>query len=49
MLLESTALQVFRMLPEDRKNAYSEAVGSHKKRFRPVDIEELKGIERCEY
>ena len=45
MHLERTALQVFRMLPEDSKKAYSEAVGSLKKRFRPVNIEELKGIE----
>lgn len=45
MHLEGTALQVFRMLPEKERKTYDDAVQKLKKRFRPIDIEELKGIE----
>ena len=43
--LERTALQVFRMLPEQERKEYDAAVKKLKERFRPVDIAELKGIE----
>ena len=43
--LERTVLQVFQMLPDESKRAYGKAIESLKKCFRPVDIEELKGIE----
>ena len=43
--LESNALQFFRILPKETQKAYSEAVSQLKKRFSPVDIEELRGIE----
>ena len=45
MHLEGTALQVFRMLPDEERSTYNSAVQKLKKRFRPIDIEELKGIE----
>ena len=40
-----TALQAFRMLPEKDCQKYDLAVVALKKIFRPVDIEELRGIE----
>ena len=43
--LEHTALQVFRMLPGESKKVYDDVVSHLQKRFKPVDIEELKGIE----
>lgn len=43
--LDLTALQVFRMLPEAERTSYDEAIKALKKRFRPVDIEELRGLE----
>ena len=44
-LLAKTALRVFEMLPESRRTAYASAVESLKNRFRPIDIEELRGLE----
>jgi hypothetical protein len=43
--LSQTAMQAFRMLPEKDRQKYDLAVVALKKRFRPVDIEELRGIE----
>ena len=43
--LESTAQEVFQMLPTEEKSDYSKVVEALKKRFKPVDIEELRGIE----
>ena len=43
--LDKTALQVFRMLPEAERKSYDEAIKALKKRFCPVDIEELRGLE----
>ena len=43
--LQCTALQVFRILPEQERKEYDTAVKRLKERFHPVDIAELKGIE----
>ena len=43
--LDGNALQFFRMLPTETQKAYSEVVSRLKKRFQPVDIEELRGLE----
>ena len=43
--LEKTALQAFRMLPDGDKTSYTAAVEALKKRFQPVDIEELRSLE----
>ena len=43
--LEKTALQVFRMLTTEERSDYTKAVGALRKRFKPVAIEELRGME----
>ena len=43
--LETTALEVFRMLPDSDKKDISSAIEALKKRFKPTDIEELRGLE----
>ena len=43
--LTKLAEQVFQMLPKEKKSSYKEAVDALKKRFRSVEIEELKGLE----
>ena len=43
--LEGTAREVLRMLPEVDKTSYDRAVTALKKRFKPLDIEELRGLE----
>ncbi len=43
--LTKLAEQVFQMLSKEDKSSYSQAVGALKKRFRSVEIEELKGLE----
>lgn len=43
--LEKTAREVFRMLPEQDRNDFNRAVTALRKRFRPADIEELRGLE----
>ena len=43
--LTKTAQQIFRMLTEEECKSYDLAVKALKKRFRPVDIEELRGLE----
>ena len=45
--LEKTALQVFRMMPETERTKYDAAVTALKKRFRRVEIQELRGLEFC--
>ena len=43
--LSKVAGQAFQMLPKEEKSTYARAVVSLKKRFRSVEIEELKGLE----
>ena len=43
--LDKTALNVFRMLPDQDRDTFDTAVSALKKRFRPADIEELRGLE----
>ena len=43
--LDKTALNVFRMLPDQDRVTFDTAVSALKKRFRPADIEELRGLE----
>ena len=43
--LDKTALHVFRMFPTDDKSSYKKASDALRKRFRLVDIEELRGLE----
>ena len=40
-----TALEVFRILPDSDKKDISSAIEALKKRFKPTDIEELRGLE----
>ncbi len=43
--LDKTAAEVFRVLPGEEKNSFKMAMESMKKRFQPVDIEELRGLQ----
>ena len=43
--LSKVAGQALQMLPKEDKSSYTHAVASLKKRFRSVEIEELKGLE----
>ena len=43
--LEKTAEHMVRMLPEEEKSSYSSVVVALQKRFRSLDIEELRGLE----
>ena len=43
--LKKNALCLFEMLPESERKAYASAVEILKKRFRTIDIEELRGLE----
>ena len=45
LLLDKTAREVFRSLPEDERSNYDKATKSLKKWFRMGDIEELRGLE----
>ena len=45
MHLDKTALDVFRMLPSSERETFESAVKALKKRFKPADIEELRGLE----
>lgn len=45
LLLENTALKVFRMFPDADRGSYSRAKAALKSRFKPVDIEGLRGLE----
>ena len=43
--LDQTASDVFRMIPETERDTFEKAVAALGKRFKPKDIEELRGIE----
>ena len=43
--LTKTAAQVFQLLTPEQRGKYAEAVAALKSRFKPVDIEELRGME----
>ena len=43
--LEKTAEHTVRMLPEEEKSSYAKVVVALQKRFRSLDIEELRGLE----
>ena len=45
MLLDRNAFQAYRLLPESVKSSYNNTVEALQKRFKPVDIEELRGFE----
>ena len=45
MHLDKTAFHTYCMLPKESKASYSTARDALKKRFQPVDIEELRGAE----
>ena len=45
MLLRKLAFQAYRLLPEEVKASYSATVSALKSWFKPVDIEELRGME----
>ena len=45
MSLDKTAFQTYRLLPDDVKSSYAATVSALKSRFKPVDIEELRGME----
>ena len=45
MRLSKTAFQTYRFLPEDVKASYSATVSSLCSKFKPVNIEELRGME----
>ena len=45
MSLDKSAFQTYRLLPASVKTSYSTTVDALKERFRPVDIEELRGME----
>lgn len=45
MSLDKTAFQTYKLLPDDVKSSYSATVEALKKRFKPVDIEELRGMD----
>ena len=45
LLLDRTAREVFRSLPEEERSSYDKATQSLKKWFRTGDIEELRGLE----
>ena len=43
--LENAAQQVFEMMAADEKSTYDKAIQALKQLFKPVDIEELQGLE----
>ena len=45
MSLDKTAFRTYRLLPEETKASYRATVDALKSRFKPVDIEELRGME----
>ena len=45
MSLDKTAFQTYRLLPDDIKTSYAATVNAPRSRFKPVDIEELRGME----
>ena len=45
MLLDKSAFQTYRLLPDEVKVSYSATVEALRSRFRPADIKELRGME----
>lgn len=45
LLLEKTALETFRMLPDSEKSGIEAAISALRRRFKPGGIEELRGLE----
>ncbi len=43
--LDKLALDVFRMLPDDERKTMDSTLAALRKRFRPADIEELRGLD----
>jgi len=43
--LAKTALQVYKLLPTEKRASYDQTVAALNARFKPVDIEELRGLE----
>lgn len=43
--LDKTALDVFQMMPDSERETIDSAMAALKKRFKPADIEELRGLE----
>ena len=43
--LSKTALQVFELLSDEQHRSYSSIANALKERFKPIDIEELRGLE----
>ena len=43
--LDKTALRVFKVMPDSERTEYTSAIEKLKKHFRPMDIEELQGLE----
>ena len=45
LLLEKTALDTFRMLPDSEKSKIEAAISALRRRFKPGGIKELRGLE----
>ena len=45
MHLDKTAFQTYCNLPKETQGSYSDVISALRKRFQPVDIEELRGAE----
>ena len=45
MSLDKTAFQTYKLLPDNVKSSYSATAEALKKRFKPVDREELRGMD----
>lgn len=43
--LDKTAQQIVKMMPDDERKSFDKVVDHLKKRFRPIDIAELRGLE----
>ena len=43
--LDKTALQIVKMMPDEDRKSYDKVIEHLKKRFRPIDIAELRGLE----
>lgn len=43
--LDKTALQIVKMMPDEERKSYDKVVKQLEKRFHPIDIAELRGLE----
>ena len=43
--LDKTAQQIVKMMPDDERKSFDKVVAHLKKRFRPIDIAKLRGLE----